>query len=144
MQTFLHGFFCRTDYGLHGCYFCPLCVRHLETARHLFFDSPFARLFWAAVAAWPHCAGLVPQVWSQHTNLTDTWGAMIQATAEDQRGGVQTMVILVAELWKKRNCCVFRDKASSLIRVVQLIREEAKVWAHIGAKGLRRIIWEPP
>jgi hypothetical protein len=39
---------------------------------------------------------------------------------------------------------VFKDKPSSLRRLLQLIQEEAKEWTYAGAKKLRRMLWEPP
>jgi hypothetical protein len=70
---------------------------------------------------------------------------MIQATEETHRGGVQSIIILVNwVLWKERNNRVFKDKPSSLRRLLQLIQEEAKEWTYEGAKKLRRILWEPP
>jgi hypothetical protein len=128
-----------------NCYFCPLCIRHLETAQHLFLDCPFARLLWASVASWMHCSGLAPRVWSNETSMQGTWSAMIQATEETHRGGVQSIIILVNwALWKERNNRVFKDKPSSLRRLLQLIQEEAKEWTYAGAKKLRRMLWEPP
>jgi hypothetical protein len=124
-----------------NCYFCPLCIRHLETAQHLFLECPFARLLWASIAAWPHCSGLAPRTWSSQTSMTDTWAAMIKATEDMHWGGDQSLIILVNwELWKERNNRVFKDKPSSLRYLIQLIREEAGVWALAGAKKLRRMI----
>uniref|UniRef100_A0ACD5W3K6 Uncharacterized protein n=1 Tax=Avena sativa TaxID=4498 RepID=A0ACD5W3K6_AVESA len=128
-----------------NCYFCPMCLRHLETAKHMFLDCPFARLLWAAIAAWPHCDGLAPRAWSMHASHLDAWEAMISASDNDSKDGVRSLIILVAwELWKERNNRVFKDKPSSLRRLVQLVRDKAQSWAFVGAKKLKRLIWEPP
>lgn len=127
-----------------NCYFCPLCIRHLETAKHLFLDCPFARIIWAAIAAWPHCSGLAPRSWSTCTSLPDAWEAMIATTAGEHREGVRSLIILVSwELWKERNNHVFKDKSSSMRRLVLLVREEAQSWVFSGALKLKRLLWEP-
>jgi hypothetical protein len=43
-------------------YFCPLCVRNLETSWHLFFECPFALQIWGGVATWTNCASMDPTV----------------------------------------------------------------------------------
>uniref|UniRef100_A0A0A8ZV08 Uncharacterized protein n=1 Tax=Arundo donax TaxID=35708 RepID=A0A0A8ZV08_ARUDO len=51
--------------------------------------------------------------------------------------GVNSAVILGDwSLWRHRNDCVFNGVQPSVATVLQLAREEARVWCMDGAKGL--------
>jgi hypothetical protein len=59
-------------------YFCPLCIRNLETSWHLFFECPFTRSIWASVATWTHCSALDPSIWGHNSSMTDAWQSMME------------------------------------------------------------------
>ena len=128
-----------------NCYFCPLCVRNLETAMHLFFECPYAKLMWMTIATWRNCAALNPRGWLHCHSVEHVWDKITTDTSPTHREGMRSLLILGCwELWKERNRRVFRDKPSNLRYLLNLVQEEAKAWAHAGAKKLRRMIWEPP
>jgi hypothetical protein len=59
--------------------------------------------------------------------MQGTWSVMIQATEETHGGDVQSIIIFVnCALWKEQNNHVFKDKPSSLHRLLHLNQDEAK------------------
>ena len=40
------------------------------------------------------------------------------------------------QVWKERNARCFRDSPSTVIELLQLVKEEADRWIETGAKGL--------
>ena len=128
-----------------NCYFCPFCIRNLETAWHLFFDCPFARMFWLSIATWRRCSSLSPHGWRGCTSIAQVWDNTVAATPEAHHEGIQSLLMLGCwNLWKERNCRVFKEKPSSLRWLLNQTQEDAKAWALAGAKKMRRMIWEPP
>ena len=117
------------DECISNCYFCPLCVRNLETSMHLFIECPVAQGFWSDFSHWPRCAALAPTAWQPSASVTDAWLSMINATAPTLRGGIQTLIILIcSSVWWERNSRVFRQKSCSTAFFVQSVSDEAREW----------------
>ena len=100
---------------------------------------------WRKISRWQGCQALDPVVWSTAGPITDAWLAMIDATAPALRGGVQSLIILICHsIWSERNNRVFREQSRNTEVIVQFVRDEAREWAFVGAKKLRKLMWEPP
>jgi hypothetical protein len=67
----------------------------------------------------------------------------MNATArEEHRKGLRSLFILIAqEIWKERNRRIFENRATNCNAVV---RDEARAWAFVGAKAMRKLMFEPP
>ncbi|KAM0846839.1 hypothetical protein ACQ4PT_055368 [Festuca glaucescens] len=127
--------------GWPNNYFCPLCVRNLETAWHIFFECLLSRKLWQEAAAWPHCGALVPSTWASATDTEEAWKKMMEATLPQMR---QSMFLLICSaIWKERNDRIFRNRPSSMAAIVTWIRDEARDWAFANAKALRELMFEP-
>jgi hypothetical protein len=126
-------------------YFCPLCIRNLETSWHLFFECPFAKSIWATVATWTHCSALDPLVWEHTESMAATWQSMMERCHPPDRKGIASLFILVCwGIWNERNARIFRGKTSTLRSVISWIRDEVREWSFANAKALRRLMFEPP
>ena len=131
--------------GWPNPYFCALCSRNLETASHLFLECPVSNSIWTSVSSWPGCAGLLPTTWAGCTGIAEAWQAAIEATAPQGRHAIKSLLILTCWIiWKERNGRIFNQRRSSVPQLVQTIRDEAREWAFMGAKKLRKLLWEPP
>lgn len=51
--------------GWPNGYFCPLCMRNLESSVHLIWDCPTAMQVWSTAATWGRCSALHPDVWTE-------------------------------------------------------------------------------
>jgi hypothetical protein len=130
---------------LPNAYFCPLCLRNLESSLHLFFECPFSRRLWTTVAAWPHCSSFHPTVWGTAASSWEIWQLMIQQTPDAHRRGTSSLFTLVCwNIWKERNARIFRQKSASLQLIIAYIRDEAREWSFANAKALRKLLFEPP
>ena len=126
-------------------YFCQLCVRNLETSRHLFFSCPLSRSIWATVSNWPNCRALLPSDWGEDPLMTMVWQLISAKTHTRHARGLSSMFILVcSEIWRERNSRIFQQKARPLHVIAAAIHDEASSWAFAGAKALRELLFEPP
>lgn len=50
-------------------YFCPLCVRNLETSTHLFWQCPVSTAIWKKISRWKGCVTLNPTSWNTNSTV---------------------------------------------------------------------------
>ncbi|KAM0915236.1 hypothetical protein ACQ4PT_010999 [Festuca glaucescens] len=130
---------------LPNAYFCPLCLRSLETSQHLFFECPFTKRIWAAVATWTHCSSLAPPCWEAATTPQDIWQLLMQRSAAAHKEGLSSLFTLVCwNVWRERNARIFRQKSATFQLIIAWIRDEAREWSFANAKALRKLLFEPP
>lgn len=55
--------------GWPNQYFCPLCMRNLETIQHLLQECSFTKIIWDRVASWTQVNELQVQNWRHSVNL---------------------------------------------------------------------------
>ena len=125
-------------------YFCQLCLRNLETTRHLFCECPMAREVWKQVGNWIQAPSLMPENRSQIEDL-DTWSVALVAEAPPStRPGMRSVVtLMIWELWIERNSRVFKKGSKTAQRVLHSIPDEARNWMLAGNKGLEQLITTP-
>lgn len=126
--------------GWANAYFCPLCMRNLETSVHLMWQSPFSKEIWCRVEAWAGCnsLGVIQQGFGHSTAAAQ---AIIRGANKDFRKGIRTMIMLITwEIWNERNNCIFRGKLPSLPDVIHAIRQNMEQWRLAGAKELRPLL----
>ncbi|XBI91932.1 hypothetical protein VPH35_029135 [Triticum aestivum] len=124
--------------GWPNCDQCPLCSQVQESAAHLLFKCRFATCAWKEVFSW-----LDLQVdttnWHIFTTVKAWWQGIINIA--HQRKALSSLIHLVGwEIWKERNARVFRNKAAPVAVIVNLIMEEAALWAIAGAKHLCNVM----
>jgi hypothetical protein len=57
--------------GWESDYFCPLCIRNLETPLHLLVECPWSKQVWGRLAAQFRIPSLEPQLWNNITSIRD-------------------------------------------------------------------------
>lgn len=96
-------------------YFCPLCVRNLETVNHLITECPYSRALWTKVASW------------------STWFLGLSEGAVANSPGLYSMTMLVVwMIWRERNNRIFRGESNTVQRL----------WIMAGAKALGSLVGE--
>jgi hypothetical protein len=77
-------------------YFCPLCIRNLETICHLVQECRYSKSIWDKVGSWISAPALNPANWNQ-TNDFGQWFVNMGNNGQGaRRDGVQSMVMLTA------------------------------------------------
>ena len=131
--------------GWPNNYFCPLCVRNLETMHHLIWSCPLAREVWERVAARRGCQQFHPRQQVQEESVIATLQRMAASTQPAQRRASNaTMLLTCWELWQERNRCVFKGKIPLVQDIVQAIEHSIELWRQAGATHLERPFWDPP
>lgn len=125
--------------GWPNGYFCPLCMRNLETSSHLMWSCPFSRLVWQKASSWTGCAAFIfPD--TTIVNSIQHCKEIISKTPAIFKKGLKAMLMMICqEIWKERNVCVFRSKMPKVDDVIHSVRQNLEQWRLAGA-----ICLEPP
>jgi len=88
--------------GSPNDYFCPLCIRNLETSSHLFQESCFSREIWDRVSLWITATTMRPGNWRQVNDLGLWFLELANNATRAKLEGVRSIVMLTTwEIWKK-------------------------------------------
>lgn len=118
---------------------CPLCGQEPETIDHLLTSCVFAREIWFQVLRWANLQMLVPM--QEDTSFQAWWRRANRRDAKEHSKGLNTLIMLVFwEVWKHRNRCVFDGVRPCTTSLIQVIRQEANLWALAGAGKLRPLL----
>jgi hypothetical protein len=118
---------------------CLLCDQGQEIILHILLQCVFAREVWHHILSLIGLQQVSPERDAAH--FQDWWSKFELAVPKLQRKGFNSIVLLVAwRLWKHRNTCVFDGASPSISRIIEDIKEDARLWGLAGAAGLR-ILW---
>nr|XP_020161727.1 uncharacterized protein LOC109747043 [Aegilops tauschii subsp. strangulata] len=124
--------------GWENGYFCPMCMRSLETSVHLCWECPVALQVWHMGATWNGYASLDQAFWHSGTTTTTTTDRVqriIAAAAPGHRKGVKTVVALISwHIWLEHNACTFRGKQENARHVIEACKRDMEQWRMAGAK----------
>ena len=130
--------------GLPNDYFCPLCVRNLETSFHLLWHCLEARRIWGTAADWYGCAALDPNTWPDGNHSQTYWSHILNATSAEHKKGVRSLTILISwELWLERNSKVFHKKMAAPSAVLHAVRKSLESWRLAGARCMQHPFGDP-
>lgn len=125
--------------GWENGYFCPLCLRNLETSIHLLWECPISLQVWNTAAAWTGCSALEHGVWSRGTSTTDKVQMIATAAAPCVRKGTKSMIALISwHIWLERNSCVFRGKHANGRHIIDACRRDMEQWRMAGARCIEQ------
>ncbi|KAI4975347.1 hypothetical protein ZWY2020_048954 [Hordeum vulgare] len=127
--------------GWDNNYFCPLCIRCLETATHLLSECSWSTKIWVRMAVSTNRPSLQPASWAADRPLSD-WFQALSSTDLDarRRKGTRALAILICwELWLERNRRIFQKKELSINALLTRIRDEAAAWKLAGCP----IVFDP-
>lgn len=125
-------------------YFYPLCVRNLETAQHLFSVCPITCSIWKSVGDWSRCQHFDPANWPSTDDLPSWFQNITGSLTGTQAEGARSLAILI--IWTvrgERNRCIFDDQVKPVSRIIDEIKEAAKLWVSAGAKHLAALVDQP-
>jgi hypothetical protein len=92
-------------------YFCPLCMRNLETSVHLMIECPFAKQIWHSLAGWEHCEGVTTALQSETGSISAFRESWMKATPAEHRKDVGSLLILICwSIWRERNAQDFQGQ----------------------------------
>lgn len=123
-------------------FFCQLCIRNLETTRHLFCECHLTRKVWEEVANWIQVASLILANWNNSSTMGDWFTDMVAAADPSiLRPGLQSMVTLtIWEIWRERNNLVFRKETRTVRQIMYSIQDEARTWRFAGNRDLDMLL----
>jgi hypothetical protein len=122
-------------------YFCPLCIRNLETIAHLLKECPFTRSTWERINSWASLPSLHPQQWDDGAMLVAWFGSLSVARPASAAKGIRSLVTLDCwSVWCERNTRIFQKGERNVDQVVAAIQCEARQWSKAGSKRLGVVI----
>ena len=120
--------------GWENDYFCPLCVRNLETPSHLLFECPWSKEIWGWVASMANMPALCPATWTGDTKFASWMQRCYDVSEKNKKKGLLSLIHLITwELWKERNHRVFQRACMDVGDLRRIIRDEIKLWNLAGA-----------
>ncbi|KAI5016341.1 hypothetical protein ZWY2020_006192 [Hordeum vulgare] len=120
--------------GWDNNYFCPLCIRCLETATHLLSECSWSMKIWVQMAVSINRPSLQPASWAADQSLSN-WFQPLSNTDLDarRRKGTRALAILICwELWLEGNRRIFHKKELPINTLLTHIRDEATAWKLAG------------
>jgi hypothetical protein len=125
----------RVRHGLVAREECYLCDQAPETIDHLLTCCPYSREVWFFM-----CSALGRPLPPASTTVRSWWMRMRAGLQTSQRKGLDSLFALVSwQLWKERNARCFRESASPVAELLQVIKAQAELWVQAGAKHLGSI-----
>jgi hypothetical protein len=122
-------------------YFCPLCMRNLETTSHLFTECQYSLAIWEKAGHWLRVDGLLPGNWVDSHELSAWFVGLGNCGQRSKRDGLRSMVMLIVwEIWKERNRRIFNNAARPTDLLISAIQDEARTWIRAGNKGLELVM----
>ena len=117
---------------------CLMCDQAQETTNHLLLLCVFTLQIWFSVFIQLHMAVDVPGNWA---SFLAWWRRVIRIAPKELRKGLNSLIILVVwEIWKHRNACVFEDVLPNTRMLLQAINNECTMWRLTGASNLRDLL----
>jgi hypothetical protein len=91
---------------------------------------------WSLIKSWIGIRSIQPIDWTVNLSINDWW-SMMACNAYLNRKAIVFLTMLVSWIiWKGRNTRVFHNKAAPPTVLLDLIKQEARLWAIAGAKIL--------
>jgi hypothetical protein len=122
-------------------YFCPLCIRNLETIGHLMQECCYSKTIWEKVGSWISAPALNPGMWNHDDDMVEWFTAMGLSGQGARKDGIRSVVMLTAwMIWKERNNRIFNGSCRSPNQLLGAIQDEVKTWMLAGNTGLKRLL----
>ncbi|XP_073363187.1 uncharacterized protein [Aegilops tauschii subsp. strangulata] len=124
------------QHGWPNGYFCTLCIRNQESSTHLLWDCPFSSSIWHTMSTRVGYAALKEKQEMHHGSLRH-FQRLIALTPAGFKKGLKSMFLMIVwEIWKERNACIFGNKLSQTEHVLPAIRGSLELWRLPGARCL--------
>lgn len=131
--------------GWENGYFCPMCMRNLETSIHLFWECPMSKEIWRRISDWPGCRRLALLA-ATNDSITSAQRvrSLLQQSRSNLKAKLKTMIFLVTwHIWTERNNRIFRHTTNQVNGVIAAIRCDMDSWRLAGAKCLETPLGDP-
>jgi hypothetical protein len=107
----------------------------METIDHILAECPVTREIWFLILSALHVTCPPAEI-----TTINWWRRLRGLFVGERKKGLDFLFALVSwQIWKERNARCFRDVATSMADLQQIIRAEADRWILTGAKGLRAL-----
>lgn len=116
-----------------------LCDHIHEDMQHLFVGCPFSSRVWHEVFSW--CCSLTTLPCPAMT-FFDRWSSTCSHAPIMYRRGLSSIIMLMSwAIWKHRNGRIFDGQQPSVSRFVYDLKDEAPLWANVGATMMMNIAY---
>lgn len=113
---------------------CPLCRCAPETAVHLMVHCRFSVRIWDAIFEWLSVDIQTQGNWQSFSTVFDWWTAVATTQGTPLKALCLVLILVSWEIWKERNARVFQSNYSTVVAVVNKIKEcRACAWRALSA-----------
>lgn len=103
---------------------CALCDQAPETAEQICLHCVYAREVWFLVSQWSNGLVGIPD---HGCEIEEWWNRGVSGQPKEKGRRVSVLMIYTAwNLWKERNKRIFQGEFTTIVRVLELIKEEIK------------------
>jgi hypothetical protein len=126
--------------GWDNCGLCPLCKQAQETAVHLLSHCRYTKRLWGMVRSWIGISSIHTHAWATFNTIEEWWLSMA-CKASSNRKALASITMLVSwTIWKERNARVFNNKAAPTGVLLEIIKNDVRLWIAAGAKQLSVVL----
>ncbi|WVZ70726.1 hypothetical protein U9M48_019369, partial [Paspalum notatum var. saurae] len=122
---------------------CVLCDQDEESMQHILISCVFTRQIWHSVLQHLGLAALAPSISNSRFNAW--WKVAASNVLKELRQGLNSLIILVVwEVWKHRNACIFEEAQPNNQVLLQAVLVESSLWCKAGASKLQLLLSRSP
>ncbi|KAF8658754.1 hypothetical protein HU200_059240 [Digitaria exilis] len=94
-----------------------------------------------SISIWSGLVSFLPEHWSETSTIADWFQQLAGPGADATAKGARSLAILVVwTIWSERNARIFKDEDRTADRLVQEIRDTARLWCTAGARHLATLV----
>ena len=95
---------------------------------------------WTEIKNWLGLHDIDPMDWRLALSVEVWWDEFSHKRGDSCKAHNTLMMLVAWEIWNEHNTRIFRDIAATATIIITKIKDEASLWARVGAKYLSNVM----